>query len=60
MINYCSVLYYFPFPFHLHSSQFMCTSSIRKLAAAATEIEMVMGDDDDEIIFASFSLKKLC
>lgn len=52
MINYCSVLYYFPFPFHLHSSQFMCTSSIRKLAAAATEIEMVMGDDDDEIIFA--------
>ena len=55
MINFCSVLYYFPFPFHLHSSQFMCTSSIRKLAAAATEIKMVMGmmgDDDDEIIFA--------
>ena len=55
MINYCSVLYYFPFPFPFHLNQFRCTSSIRKLAAAATEIKMVMGmmgDDDDEIIFA--------
>ena len=59
MINYCSVVYCF-ISLSISTLVSLCAQVIRKLAAAATEIEMVMGDDDDEIIFASFSLKKLC
>ena len=59
MINYCSVVYCF-ISLSISTLVSLCAQVLWMLAAAATEIEMVMGDDDDEIIFASFSLKKLC